>query len=209
MIVSLVVSAVVFGCLAYLAIEGADWLFAQVDKKSKATPETTSLMRALLPVANGMVGAMLASYSADWLTFVTIGITCSALAMASWSEVAYGLVPDVVLVVPLMLLCGVAILGQQWGQIIGSLLLASPFLLLMITSKGKGVARTDIELAAVGGAMLGFKFGVLAFIAALVAAFFINYRSRGEKKPIELTSYMAASIVVALLVRLVLPTEVS
>ena len=207
MIVSLVVSAITFGCATYLAIEMSTYVSKKKGRVIRSDAETMKLMRVLFPLASAVVGAMLASYETPYLTFAVVGVVCAALAMATWSEVVYGIVDDLILVVPLVILLGLSFLQHQVGQIAAALMLAVPFGVLALLSKGKGVARTDIELAALGGALLGFKFGVIAFVVALLAAFFVNFSKRGQNITVELTPYLSSCIVVAILVRLALPTE--
>ena len=208
MIFSLIVSAITFACASYLAVELANWLFSKVGRPAKASEDTMKMLRALLPVATGVVGAMLATYNADWKTFAILAIVCACLAMATWCELVFGVVPDAVLIAPLAIILIDAVLHSSWGQIAAAIMLAIPFGALALMSKGQGVARTDIELAALGGAILGFKFGVIAFVVALVAAFAINFQRRGEKLQVDLTPYLSSSIVVAILVRLVLPADI-
>lgn len=209
MVISLVVTAITFGCATWLAVELVNWLFLQVGRQPKIAPETSLPFRAILPLVTGVVGAMLASYNADWKTVLVIAIVCTALAMATWGEVVFGVVPDVVLLVPLAILVIDAFARREWGQIAATVMLALPFVVLMFVSKGKGVARSDIELAALGGAILGFKFGIIAFVVALIAAFAVNYQRRGQGQVVELTPYMSSTIVAAILVRLVLPADIS
>jgi hypothetical protein len=204
MILNIVVSALVYGCATYLSLELVTWLFAQVGRDFKAPPQTLGTMRSLLPFASGFVGAMLAAYYADGSTVLIVGLVCVSLAMATWSELGFGLIPDFVLVVPLIVLVAVALAARTYAPIEAAFILALPFLVLAVISKRKQIVRTDIELAAVGGALLGVKLAVITFTVALLAAFAVNFRER-KTEHVELTPYVSSCIAIALMARLVLP----
>jgi hypothetical protein len=187
MILGLIVSAITFGCATYLALELASAVAKSRGRAARADAETIKLMRVLFPLASAVVGAMLASYATPLAAFGVVGLVCASLAMATWSEVVFGVVDDLVVLVPLAVLLGLSFVQHEIGQIAASLLLAVPFVVLAAMTRGKGIARTDIELAALGGALLGFKFGIAAFVVALLAAFFVNFSKRGKNVTVELT----------------------
>jgi hypothetical protein len=204
MVLNIVVSALVYGCATYLSLELVNWLFAQVGRPMKADLKLQSAARSLLPFSSGFIGAMLAAYYAEGSTFLIVGLVCVSLAMATWSELGFGLVPDFVLIVPLIVLLVIAFVERTYGPVEAAFMLALPFAVLTVISKRKQIVRSDIELAAVGGAVLGVKLAVVAFTVALLAAFAVNFRER-KTEHVALTPYVSSCIAIALMARLVLP----
>lgn len=111
-------------------------------------------VRGAFGVEIGLTALLLFALSASWTTDVTRGLVFDAFALA-----------------PLVALLLVAAARGTWSLPISALVLALPFALTALLTRGTGMGWGDVELAALGGAVLGIQTAALLFALVSLAAF--------------------------------------
>jgi prepilin signal peptidase PulO-like enzyme (type II secretory pathway) len=210
MLLSILISAVVFGCAAFLGMQ----LAAMVGSRSAHPrvdddPRRTQGLVIGLTLASAMIGGLLASRNIAILPFATLCIVCACLCAAWYSDVHFGFISDYFTLAPLAVVYVVAVLTHafNWYLIVGTLVGFLPFGLAALVSKGKGMGWGDSKLAALGGALLGFQTAILLFAAACLLVVGIGWLSGKRAKTVAFAPYLAVAIVIGLLLRvMVSPT---
>jgi prepilin signal peptidase PulO-like enzyme (type II secretory pathway) len=121
-----------------------------------------------------------------------------AALVAIWaSDVSCGIIPDWFTIGPLALATALRIVLRQWEFLAAALLIALPFAVPAIISKGRGMGWGDVKLAALGGVVLGVYPAMWAFFfASLIAVSAAWFRQR-RSEPIAFGPYLACAIGVA------------
>ncbi|TAM92252.1 hypothetical protein EPN42_01405 [bacterium] len=119
-----------------------------------ATVGAAQEMRGAFGVEIGLTALLLFALSASWTTDVTRGLVFDAFALA-----------------PLVALLLVAAARGNWSLPISALALTVPFALTALLTRGTGMGWGDVELAALGGAVLGIETAALLFALVSLAAF--------------------------------------
>ncbi|GAC1576403.1 MAG: hypothetical protein NVS3B7_09300 [Candidatus Elarobacter sp.] len=118
------------------------------------------------------------------------------LAGICYADVRSGLVPDAFTLVPLLaVLAGDALL-QQWAALVAVVIVAGPFAIAAMFSKGRGMGWGDVKLVALGAAVLGAQPALLAFAAACFVAVAVATVRRRRASPIAFAPYLAAGLAV-------------
>lgn len=126
--------------------------------------------------------------------FALAAVACCACAAA---DLQYGVVPDLVTLVPLAILVLVAIARRDYGVLISAAFVGLPFAVVALSSKGRGMGWGDVKLATLGGALVGAPNAVFAFVIAGIAAFAIGRFFLGGR-PIAFAPYLVSSLGIVL-----------
>ncbi len=210
MILSVLISAVVFGSAAFLGMQLSEWLGSHSAHKrlESADPKRLQGLSIGLTVCTALIGGTLASRGVAIVPFVTLGIVCVSLCAAWYSDSSFGYIPDYFTLLPLGLLIAVAIVQREFSMnlIWSSLIAFLPFGIAAAVSKGQGMGWGDSKLAALGGAVLGFQMALLTFAAACLALVAVGWIRGRRNQPIAFAPYLAVAIVLGVLVRVVVST---
>ncbi|MBI5356868.1 prepilin peptidase [Candidatus Collierbacteria bacterium] len=132
----------------------------------------------LIELAGGLAGVWLASWASQTITVITFitvinfigaGLMASALIWVFFSDLAYGLIPD--------LAVGVGVIGavlshlsnlSDLGYLSASAGAAGFILLLVIITRGRGMGTGDVTLAGLLGLWLGWPDILLAVWLAFI-----------------------------------------
>ena len=155
--------------------------------------------RAPLPLLIAGAAAVGALQEARGLG-IEAGLTALLLfaLSASWTtDAVRGLVFDVFTLAPLGALLLVAVVRGHWSLPISALVLALPFALTALFTRGRGMGWGDVELAALGGAVLGIQAAALLFAVVSLAAFAVAMLRR-VRGPIAFAPYLIAAIAAGL-----------
>ncbi len=129
-----------------------------------------------------------------------LGMACVltvALSAVCYADVRCGLVPDVFTLVPLgAILAGDALL-QHWSAPIAAALVAAPFCIAAVFSRGRGMGWGDVKLVALGAIVVGAQPALLACAAACFGAVAVAALRRRRSTPIAFAPYLVAALAVA------------
>lgn len=191
--VSIVVSIVLFACIALLAVELSRLLCARVTPLDGAPPlgEPPTLALAL---GAAFLGAAVVARGAAPLQIGMFAVVVFALVACWSSDSLRGIVPDAFTLIPLAVLLAVAIAQRNWLVPISAAALFVPFAIAAMTTHGRGMGWGDVKLVTLAGAALGAPLAMLAMIVACLAAV-VGYRVKRMKSgPIAFAPYIAAAV---------------
>jgi prepilin signal peptidase PulO-like enzyme (type II secretory pathway) len=206
MILSVVISAVVFGCAAFLSMQLSDWLgTSSKHKRLEGEPTRLAALQASLTVCTALIGGVLASREVSLLPFITLGLICVCLCAAWYSDTVFGYIPDYFTLGPLAVSIFVSIVQRDFNfsLIWQSAVCFLPFGIAAAVSKGRGMGWGDSKLAALGGYVLGFQMALLTFAAACLALVAVGWIRGKRNQPLAFAPYLAVAIVLGVLVRVV------
>jgi prepilin signal peptidase PulO-like enzyme (type II secretory pathway) len=202
------VTALVYGCAAFLAIRFASYLCDGIvpfedGPKPGRPPEIALVLGAMLMGAllafHGFVLPLLGLVVPEWqILEMLIGLVlATALVACTYTDIRSGIVPDLFTLVPLGLIVLLFVLLQVYWSPISAVLIATPFVVAAILSKGRGMGWGDVKLIALGGAVLGLQTAVFAAAAACLSAVLVAYARRKRTEPIAFAPYLAGAIALA------------
>ena len=169
-------------------------------------PPRRERLMALLAGVLALCGGLLFS---DWRQAVPAAVFLVVLGLVTWTDLEARLVPDRLLLVAVLgaLVSALAWPPAPWQSIgFGALTLGGLALLLAVFSRG-GLGGGDVKLAAVIGLFLGPLAGVLALLAAFIAAgswagVMLLSRRRRPHDSFALAPYLAGAAALVLSLRL-------
>jgi prepilin signal peptidase PulO-like enzyme (type II secretory pathway) len=127
-----------------------------------------------------------------------LGAALVAVLAAVWaSDVACGIIPDLFTVVPIILVTALRTALRQWEFVAAGVLVALPFAVLAVASKGRGMGWGDVKLAALGGLVLGASAALGAFFLTSIVAVTAAWVRGRRTQPIAFGPYLAGAIGVA------------
>jgi prepilin signal peptidase PulO-like enzyme (type II secretory pathway) len=206
MLLSVLISTIVFGCASYLGMQLAAALGSRSPRKREdGDPKQTEMLSIGLTVCSAIIGGVLASRGVAVLPFVILGVVTVSLCAAWYSDVAFGFIPDYFTLVPLGLVVVAAFLQREftWMVLWSTVAAFLPFGLAALLSKGRGMGWGDSKLAALGGAVLGFQLSLLTFAAACLALVAVGWIRGRKTEPMAFAPYLAVAIVFGLLLRVI------
>ncbi|TAM72628.1 hypothetical protein EPN44_15140 [bacterium] len=136
--------------------------------------------RGALGIEVGLTALLIFALSASWTTDVTRGLVFDAFTLA-----------------PLAALLLVGVVRGHWSLPVSALVLAAPFALTALLTRGRGMGWGDVELAALGGAVLGIQMAALLFALVSLAAFGAAMLRR-KRGPIAFAPYLITAIAAGL-----------
>ncbi|HMD03403.1 MAG TPA: A24 family peptidase [Candidatus Baltobacteraceae bacterium] len=209
MLLEIIVSAVVFGCGAYLGMQLSAMIGSRLQRKRlDRDPKQTQLLALGLTVCSTLIGGVLASRGVAIVPFVILGIVSVCLCAAWYSDVTYGFIPDYFTLIPLGLVVAAALIERDlnWNLLLSTFAAFLPFGLAALLSKGRGMGWGDSKLAALGGAILGFQMALLTFAAACLALVAVGWLRGRRAEPMAFAPYLAVAIVFGVLLRVIVST---
>lgn len=200
MILTLLVTAVIFGCAGLIGSLLATLVIPQLPDLAD-TPAQRDIAAWLPPLLCALFGIGLVVLSAT-----PRQVNIAALAMlplaAIWRiDAKKGLIPDAFTLGPLALMLVYGVLSRTWLFIlVGAAIPFISFALAALFSKGRGMGWGDAKLAALGGALLGAAPALFAFaVACMLAVTLSLLRDRTGKTPIAFGPYLVGAIAVGIL----------
>jgi prepilin signal peptidase PulO-like enzyme (type II secretory pathway) len=164
-------------------------------------PAPVTLHRAWFLALGGCVGLGLALHGEPLAHLTTLLFVVLALAGCAAADLACGILPDVLTLVPLAAVVALAALARDAAPALSAALVAVPFAATALASRGRGMGWGDVKLAALGGALLGARGATLAFVLAALAAYIVARASAGGlRRPLAFGPYLAASIAASLFI---------
>jgi len=195
---SLVIAAAFFGCVAYLGMQLSRLVCADITPFDDGPPPGNPPGPWLI-VASALLGAVLMGLGAQPFTLGIAALVLLALVAVWCSDASCGLIPDVFTLGPVGAIALFLAIHQQWGQLLWALVPIVPFAVAAAVSHGRGMGWGDVKLCAIAGLALGAPLALfaLACACALVACVHRCKHLRREQ-PIAFAPYIAASIAFAL-----------
>jgi prepilin signal peptidase PulO-like enzyme (type II secretory pathway) len=148
----------------------------------------------LLVLGCALIGAFVTVHAFSPPQLVVIAIVCLALVAIWIVDARRGIIPDVFTLGPLGIILLVAIWQHQWSYFISAAIPFVPFAVAALLSKGRGMGWGDVKLVALGGAVLGAQWAIIAFAVACLAAVAVCYARGRRKGPIAFAPYLTAAI---------------
>jgi prepilin signal peptidase PulO-like enzyme (type II secretory pathway) len=145
----------------------------------------------------GCTGFGLALHGDSAAHLALLLVIALALAGCSAADLEFGLLPDVLTLVPLALLVALGAAAHDGLPALGAAFVALPFAAAAVASRGRGMGWGDVKLAALGGALLGAHDATLALMLASFAAYIITRATR-TSRPVAFGPYLAGSIALTL-----------
>jgi prepilin signal peptidase PulO-like enzyme (type II secretory pathway) len=148
----------------------------------------------LLIAGCALIGALVTVHAFSQAQVVMLAIVCVALVAIWIVDARRGIVPDVFTIGPLAIIFLVAIWQHEWQFFASAAIPFVPFAAAAFLSKGRGMGWGDVKLVALGGAVLGAQWAIVAFAAACLAAVAICYFRGRQRGPIAFAPYLTAAI---------------
>jgi prepilin signal peptidase PulO-like enzyme (type II secretory pathway) len=197
-------NAMLVAALALL-FAGAGWAGALVGERLCAGrapyddgPQPILIGRAPFVAIGACIGLALALHAETPVHVAVLLVVTLALAGGAAADLRCGALPDPLTLGPLVLVVAAGAASQDWAPALGATLVAVPFGVAAVLSRGRGMGWGDVKLAALGGALLGVADATLAFMVSALAAYVIARRTTGVRRPIAFGPYLAASIAASL-----------
>jgi prepilin signal peptidase PulO-like enzyme (type II secretory pathway) len=206
MLLSILISAIVFGCASYLGMQLSAALGSRSPRKREdPDPKQTQMLSIGLTICSALIGAVLASHGVAVVPFAIFGFVCVCLCAAWYSDVAFGFIPDYFTLIPLGVVVIAAFVQREFTWMLLWSMIAAflPFALAALLSKGRGMGWGDSKLAALGGAVLGLQLSLLAFAAACLALVAVGWIRNRRTEPMAFAPYLAVAIVFGLMLRII------
>ncbi|MDQ2872640.1 MAG: A24 family peptidase [Candidatus Eremiobacteraeota bacterium] len=190
-------TALLYGTLAYVGSVLSEKICKNLPRL-EGGPEAGKPPVPMLVAAACLLGALLALRQAPPAQILLLGVVTLALAAIWCSDTAYGIVPDVFTLGPLLAILLIAAIVHQWWIVVSAVVPFLPFALAALLSKGRGMGWGDVKLVALGGALLGMQTSIVACLAACIAAVVVSRFQRRHRGPIAFAPYLVAAIGVSL-----------
>lgn len=155
-------------------------------------PQQTPIPLLILGCA--LIGAFITVRAFSPAQLVVLAIVCLALVAIWIVDARRGIVPDAFTLGPLAIILLVAIWQHEWRFFISAAIPFVPFAIAAVLSKGRGMGWGDVKLVALGGAVLGAQWAIIAFAVACLAAVIVCYARGKQRGPIAFAPYLTAAI---------------
>lgn len=157
-------------------------------------PPPQSAPVPLLVLGCAIIGALITVRAFSPAQLVVLAIVCLALVAIWIVDARRGIVPDVFTLGPLAIILLVAMWQHEWRYLAAAVIPFVPFAAGALMSKGRGMGWGDVKLVALGGAVLGVEWGLVACMAACLAAVGVCYLRGWHRGPIAFAPYLTAAI---------------
>lgn len=157
-------------------------------------PPPQSAPIPLLVLGSALIGAFITTHAFSAAQLVVIAIVCVALVAIWIVDARTGIVPDAFTLGPLAIILLVAMWQHEWRYLAAAAIPFVPFAAGAALSKGRGMGWGDVKLVALGGAVLGVQWGLVACMAACLAAVGVCYVRGWRRGPIAFAPYLTAAI---------------
>jgi prepilin signal peptidase PulO-like enzyme (type II secretory pathway) len=193
MIIATILGAVFFAAAGLVgAVLGTT--FAE---RLQALPDGPPQQRVPIPLlvlGCALIGAFITVHTFSPGQLVVLAIVCLALVAIWIVDARRGIVPDAFTLGPLAIILLVAIWQHEWRYLAAASIPFVPFAIGAILSKGRGMGWGDVKLVALGGAVLGAQWAIVACIVACLAAVAVCYARGWRRGPIAFAPYLTAAI---------------
>ncbi|MEA2787310.1 MAG: hypothetical protein QOF71_3414 [Candidatus Eremiobacteraeota bacterium] len=194
---TVVLAAVLFGAAGWGGTIVAE-LLCEGRARFDDGPAPVAFARWPFAVAGAGIGFALAAQGEPPARLALLVFVMLALAGCCAADLACGLLPDPLTLVPLAVVAGAGVIAHDWAPLLSAAVVFVPFAVAALVSRGRGMGWGDAKLAALGGALLGAREAAFAFMLAALAAAIIARRTTGVRRPIAFGPYLAAAIVAML-----------
>jgi prepilin signal peptidase PulO-like enzyme (type II secretory pathway) len=123
-----------------------------------------------------------------------LAVILFVLSAATTIDISLGIIPDILTLVPLAAITIIANLQTDLQPTITAAIIALPFCIAALLSRGYGVGWSDVKLAALGAAVLGLSNAIVGLTLASAVAFIVSKRRPPHSQPIAFAPYIAAGI---------------
>lgn len=183
-----------------VAAYSGSWLGLQATRgmpPHSGGPPSAQAPGMLLALGGGALGAVLGWRGAPVAEIGFVAILVFALS-ASWAtDVTRGVIFDVFTLAPLGAVVSGALIRGQWSVPLAAAVLAVPFAIMAWLSRGRGMGWGDVELAALGGAVIGIELASLLFAVVSLLSFALAMLRR-RRGPIAFAPYLIVAIATGL-----------
>lgn len=190
-----ILGAMFFGFSAYTGTLLANMYEAQPFSDGPPSGEPPE---DVLIVGAALLGGIVMHYGSAGAEVAIYGFVLCALTAIWCTDVRYGLVPDAFTLLPLAVVFAVSIISHSYWNIASAAIIAAPFAILALISKGHGLGWGDVKLAALGGAVVGAEPAIFVFTIACIVAAVRAYAVGKPRVPIAFAPYLAAGIAAAM-----------
>jgi hypothetical protein len=193
------VTAAIFGCSAYLALNSAAAIYGKVEPvrggaKPGAREATVSIVVATI------FGGTLAARGTPLVDLAVADVVIVGLSGAIWTDRTRGTVADWFTLPPLGLVLGLAAFrGSIVATALAATLVTLPFAVAALVSKGKGLSFGDVTIVAIGAAVMDAQTAIIVYAAVCFIACAVAVARRRQTEPFAISPYLAAAIAVGLL----------
>jgi len=161
-------------------------------------PRTVRPPTAVLVGCAAIAGAAFGLHAEPLRAALFAALLVAALIGCCWSDLAFGLVPDVLTLVPLLVVAIAALATHDARPLVAMTFVGVPLGLVAFVSGGRGFGWGDVKLLALAAAIVGIGASlVAAAVASFVAAAVALGRGR-SREPIAFVPYLAATLAIAL-----------
>lgn len=163
----------------------------------ESLPDGPPPVRAPIPLlvtGAAIIGAIVTGRQLSSPQLVMLAIVCVALVAIWIVDARRGIVPDVFSIGPLAIILLIAFWQHEWNFFISAAIPFVPFAIAAAISKGRGMGWGDVKLVALGGAVLGAQWAIIAFAVACFAAVVVCYARGRQRGPIAFAPYLTAAI---------------
>lgn len=189
----IIISIVLFACVALLAVELSKFVCARVTPLEGAPPASEP-PTILLTLGAAFLGALLVTRGASPIQLVIFGVVVFALVACWASDSLKGILPDVFTLIPLAIVLIAGAIERNWLVLVSALVMFVPFAVAALSTKGRGMGWGDVKLVTLAGAALGAPLAMVAMIVACLAAV-VGYRVKHIKSgPIAFAPYIAIAV---------------
>jgi prepilin signal peptidase PulO-like enzyme (type II secretory pathway) len=161
-------------------------------------PAPVAFARWPFALAGAAIGLALSAQGEPPARLALLVFVMLALAGCCAADLACGLLPDPLTLVPLAVVAAAGVAAHDWAPLLSAAVVFVPFAIAASVSRGRGMGWGDAKLAALGGALLGAREAAFAFMLAAIVAAIIARRTTGARRPIAFGPYLAAAIVAML-----------
>jgi len=161
-------------------------------------PRSVRPPTAVLVGCAAIAGAAFGLHAEPLRAALFAALLVAALIGCCWSDLAFGLVPDVLTLVPLLVVAIAALATRDARPLIAMTFVGVPLGLVAFVSGGRGFGWGDVKLLALAAAIVGIGASLIAAaVATFVAAAVALGRGR-SREPIAFVPYLAATLAVAI-----------
>jgi leader peptidase (prepilin peptidase)/N-methyltransferase len=193
MIIATILGAFFFGAAGIVgALLGVTFADRFESLSDGPPPQQTPIPLLILGCA--LIGAFITVHAFSPAQLVMLAIVCVSLVAIWIVDARRGIVPDAFTLGPLGIILLVAIWQHEWQFFISAAIPFVPFAIAAMLSKGRGMGWGDVKLVALGGAVLGAQWAIIAFAVACFAAVVMCYARGKQRGPIAFAPYLTAAI---------------
>jgi len=161
-------------------------------------PRTVRPPTALLVGCAVLAGAAFGSHPEQLRAGLLGALLVAALVGCCWSDLAFGLVPDVLTLAPLSAVTVAALAARDPQPFVAMAFVGVPLALVALVSGGRGLGWGDVKLLALAAAIVGIGASLAAAAAASFVAVAVALGRGRSREPIAFVPYLAAALAVTI-----------